>query len=90
MCRIRNTLRKWNYDIHEYEPYNIPDEWDCRYFNMDMTEIINCCQCGKEVKFGKCYSSHEVHTSTGFAYMVCEECHEVEMKREFGKKECTE
>ena len=75
-------LRKWNYNLDEYEPYNVPDEWHCRYFNMDMTDIINCCQCGKEVKFGKCYSSHEVHTSTGFGYAVCEECHEVEIIRE--------
>lgn len=21
-------LRKWNYQKHEYEPYEVPDEWD--------------------------------------------------------------
>ena len=73
-------LRKWNYDIHEYEPYSVPDEWDCRYSGFDMEEVINCCQCGKEVTFGECYSSQEVHSLMGFGYMVCEECHEVEMK----------
>lgn len=76
-------LRKWNYELQAYEPYEVSDEWDCRYFGNDMAEVINCCQCGKEVKFGKCYSSQEVHTSVGFGYMVCPECHEVEMKRQF-------
>lgn len=74
-------LRKWNYELQAYEPYEVSDEWDCRYVGNDMSEIINCCQCGKEVTFGKCYSSHEVHTAVGFGYMVCEECHEAEMKR---------
>jgi hypothetical protein len=75
------VLRKWNYDIHEYEPYSVPDEWDCRYNCNDLSEIINCCQCGKEIIFGYSYSSQEVHSLMGFGYMVCEECHEVEMKR---------
>lgn len=74
-------LRKWNYDIHEYEPYSVSDEWDCRYSGFDMSEIINCCQCGKEVTFGECYSSQEVHSLMGFGYMVCEECHKIETKR---------
>ena len=83
-------LRKWNYELREYEPYEVSDEWDCKWYGTDMAEVINCCQCGKEVKFGKCYSSQEVHTAVGFGYMVCPECHEVEMKRQFeeiGEKE---
>ena len=87
---MSNTLRKWNYDIHEYEPYYVSDEWDCRWYGTDMTKVINCCQCGKEITFGSAYSSLEVHTVMGFGYMVCNECHEVEMKRKFGKKECAE
>ena len=80
-------LRKWNYEKHEYEPYNVPDKWDCRYYWFDMTEIINCCQCGGKVTFGECYSSQEIHTSVGFGYMVCEECHNIEMERRTDKKE---
>ena len=76
-------LRKWNYDIHEYEFYNIPDEWDCRYYGNDMSEIINCCQCGKEIAFGDTYSSQEVHNFIGLGYSVCENCHEVETDRRF-------
>ena len=78
---MSNTLRKWNYDTHEYEPYNIPDEWCCKWYGTDMIKVINCCKCGKEITFGSAYSSLEVHTVMGFGYMVCEECHEVEMKR---------
>lgn len=82
------NIRKWNYDKHKYEPYNVPDEWECRYSGFDMSEIINCCQCGKEVMFGECYTSLEVHTSYGIGYMVCENCHDVEMRTRF--KECIE
>ena len=55
-----------------------------------MTKAINCCQCGKEITFGSTYSSQEVHTVMGFGYMVCNGCHEIEMKRKFGKKENAE
>ena len=48
---MRDTLRQWNYDIHEYESYYVPDEWDCRWYGTDMTKVINCCQCGKEPIF---------------------------------------
>lgn len=75
-------LRKWNYDVRSYEHYEVSDEWDCRYYGNDMSEMINCVQCGNKVRFGDCYSSQEVHTDMGFGYMVCEECHEVEMKRQ--------
>lgn len=79
------TLRKWNYETHKYEEYKTPTEWDCRYYGNDMSEIINCCQCGKETVFGDSFSSAEVHTLIGFGYMVCENCHDVEMKRKLGK-----
>lgn len=74
-------LRKWDYSTHQYEPYNISDEWDCRWYSDDMTKIINCCQCGKELIFENSYNSQEVHSLMGFGYMVCEQCHEIETKR---------
>lgn len=80
-------LRKWDYEKHEYEPYIVPDEWECRYSGFDMSEIINCCQCGKEVMFGECYTSLEVHTFYGIGYMVCENCHDVEMERKLCEQE---
>jgi hypothetical protein len=75
-------LKKWNYDKHEYEPYRVPKEWNCSCYSDDLQKIINCCQCGKETVYGYSFTSQEVHLH-GFAWMVCKECHEVEMKRRF-------
>lgn len=35
-------LRKWNNKEHKYEPYEIPDNWNCKTYSIDMKEIINC------------------------------------------------
>ena len=80
-------LKKWDYSTHSYRPYEIPDDWVCKYSGFNMSEIINCCQCGKEVTFGECYSSLEVHTSYGMGYMVCEDCHNKEIIRKQENKE---
>ena len=76
-------LKKWNYEKHVYEAYEIPDEWRVSVYETDMDMLVNCCQCGKEIKFGETYTSQEVHTNMGFGFVVCEECHECEMKRRF-------
>ena len=81
-------LRKWNYDEHRYEKYRVPNEWNCSCYSDDLQEKINCCQCGKEAIFGYSFVSQEVQTFAGFGYMVCKECHEVEMERKY--KERTE
>lgn len=77
-------LNKWNCDKHIYEVYEIPDEWRVKVYESDMDALVNCCQCGKEIKFGETYTSQEVHTEMGFGFVVCPECHESEMKRRFG------
>ena len=41
-------LKKWNVKEHEYEDYNVPDDWNVKTFSNDMDEIVNCCQCGKK------------------------------------------
>lgn len=74
-------LQKWNYKKHKYEDYEIPDEWNVKTYANGMEEIINCCQCGKKLKFGDSYTSLEVHTEMGFGYSVCEDCYEKEWKR---------
>lgn len=74
-------LKKWNYKISDYEDYNVPDEWNIKSYSGDMEEIINCVQCGKEVKVGETYTSLEVHTEIGFGFLVCSECYEKEHKR---------
>ena len=74
-------LNKWNYKTHKYNPYIVSDAWNCKTYSNDMNEIVNCPHCGKEIKFGDCYTSLEIHTNIGFGYAVCEECHQKEIER---------
>lgn len=68
-------LRKWNYDTHKYDDYEIPKDWNVKTYSDDMDEIVNCPHCGKQIKFGDGYTSMEIHTSVGFGYCVCHECY---------------
>lgn len=74
-------LNKWNNKTHEYEPYKIPDNWNCKTFSLNMNEIVNCPHCGKALEYGNTYTSKEIHTDIGFGYGVCEECYEEEWER---------
>ena len=74
-------LKKWNNKTAVYDDYNVLDEWKVKTYSGDMEEIINCAQCGKEVKVGETYTSLEVHTEVGFGYLVCPQCYEQEHKR---------
>ena len=74
-------LRKWNYKTHKYEPYEIPDEWNCKVYTDDMDEDVNCPHCGKKFKFGCGFTSKEIHTRIGFGYCVCYKCYQEEWKR---------
>ena len=76
------TLNRWNYDKQTYEPYDVPDNWNVKSYSDDMDEIVNCPHCGKEVTFGSCYTSREIHTPNGFGYAVCKKCYDVERTRE--------
>lgn len=73
-------LRKWNYETHEYDPYEIPDEWNVPLTTY-LDEIVNCPHCGKELKYGETYTSKEIHNNVGFGYGVCSECYEEEWER---------
>ena len=75
-------MQKWDFKTRKYEPYNIPEAWSCKTFSMDMDEIVNCPHCGREVTFGECYTSRQIHTEHGMGYAVCEECYEAEWEAE--------
>lgn len=74
------VLGKWNYETHEYDPYEIPDEWNVPLIT-ELEEIINCPHCGREVKYGETYTSKEIHNKVGFGYPVCDKCYEEEWER---------
>lgn len=75
-------LLKWNYRYQVYDSYEIPEDWNVKTFSNDMDEIVNCCQCGKAIKFGDGYTSKEVHTKAGMGYAVCEDCYSQEWERD--------
>ena len=75
------TLRKWNYEKQDYEPYEVPEEWEFVMCTDDMDKPTTCTHCGKSIPFGDTYTSMEIHTSMGFGYSVCEGCHEEEWAR---------
>ena len=75
------VYQKWNYETHKYDDYLVPDDKILKTYSNDMNEIVNCCQCLKEMTFGEGYTSMEVHTNMGFGYCVCGKCYEEEMQR---------
>lgn len=75
------TLNKWNYETRTYDKYEIPDDWNCKTYSLDMDEVVNCPHCGKELVFGIGYTSMEIHSKVGFGYIVCEDCYAEEGKR---------
>ena len=80
-------LKKWDYSTHSYRPYEIPDDWVCKWFTISMYEKINCCQCGKKIPYCKSYFSLEVSSSVGLGCAVCEGCYDKEIIRKQENKE---
>lgn len=79
-------MQKWNFNTREYEPYSVPANWNCKTYSVDMDEIVNCPHCGRQVAFGECYTSRQIHTEHGFGYAVCESCYEDEWRAERSTK----
>ena len=75
---MSKILRKWNYNTREYDPYEVPDDWNVRFYSDDMDEIVNCPHCGRALPFGETYTSHEIHTFAGMGFGVCPDCYEAE------------
>lgn len=78
---MSRVLRKWNYEKHDYELYEVPDDWKLILYTDDMDELTTCPHCGKQLPFGYTYTSMEIHTVGGFGYYVCECCYREEWKR---------
>lgn len=79
-------IPKWNYMEHKYDDHIIPNDWNCKTYSDDLNEIINCAQCGSQLKIGDSYCSVELHVPvSGFGYCVCERCHnkELETRKKF-------
>lgn len=68
-------IYKWNANKRDYEETERADDWKLPLFCDDMNEIINCVNCGREIPFGKGYTSRRWHTEHGFGYSECESCY---------------
>lgn len=70
-------LQKWDPGKHVYRPFNSP-ALKTILVTRDMSTLIDCAECGKEIEFGLSYTSRMIHTEIGFGYPVCEECYKKE------------
>lgn len=70
---------KWNYKTHSYDPYNPSHKLTLM---AELTDQVHCSACGKELPFGDCFTSKEIHTEMGLGYPVCEDCYNEEIARE--------
>lgn len=65
----------------EYDEYYVPDNLNIKLLTDNMNEIVNCSQCLKEVTYGSCFTSLEIHNHIGLGFPVCYECYREEWKR---------
>lgn len=75
-------VQKWNFETREYEPYEVPDNWNIKTYCKNMDEIIVCPHCGRKFTFGECYTSKQIHTRLGMGLAVCGECYTKECAEE--------
>ncbi len=76
------VAQKWNPYHRKYRPYVLPeDELKCSLLEDRMDKVIACAGCGRPVKYGESFSSLEIHTETGFGFMVCHMCIDQETER---------
>ncbi len=76
------TIRKWNFEKREYEDYVVPEGKVPMFYSTDMNELGNCASCGRDIKYGDCYTSRQLHTLSGMGYSVCPDCHAKEVRKE--------
>lgn len=80
-------LQKWDFNKHEYLPFEVPDDREVVLYSPNMERPIDCTGCGKHMTYGKGYTSRTIHTQAGLGYPVCDECYEIEWKDERESKD---
>lgn len=66
---------KYSRETDALTEYQVPDNWKLPLMSYDMDETINCVRCGKEMTFGKGYTSRTFFNKGGFGYYECEQCY---------------
>jgi hypothetical protein len=78
-------LRKWNFETKKYEPFDSPAT-KVSLYSEDMSEEIDCTNCGRRMTYGDGLTSRTIHTAIGLGFPVCQECYDVEFKNEEAAK----
>lgn len=73
-------LWKWDKRQHRYLPFGIPNDRKVGVYREDLTERVDCANCGRRMVFGESFTSLTIHTPMGIGYAVCEQCHREEVK----------
>lgn len=72
--------KKWNAFTRVYEPYDLPT--GAVMYSNNLDRLIMCAQCSDVLKYGKGYTSKQIHNNNGLGYCVCERCYVQEWKEE--------
>ena len=57
---MRTIMKKWNYETHQYEEYKVPSDWNVSMYETDMKKVVNCAECGKQIKYGESFTSQHL------------------------------
>lgn len=68
-------VQKYLPDKKKYINYKIPDEWKISLYCENLDDKVNCVSCGKELSFGKTFTSRTFHNAFGIGYCECEKCY---------------
>ena len=73
-------LWKWDFRRHEYRPFGVPNDRKVRAWCADLSEKIDCANCGRSITFGESLTSLTIHTHMGIGFAVCKACQDEEIK----------
>lgn len=61
-------MQKWNAEKGEYEPYSVPEGWDCPLFCADMQRVVNILD---SADFDNMISENEIGEDCGLRESMC-------------------
>lgn len=64
---------RWNEDEENYHVFSVPDR--ASTYEADLDTKVSCANCGKEIEFGKGFTSRNIHNGAGLGYAVCTACY---------------
>jgi hypothetical protein len=73
-------LQKWDFNLHEYLPYEVPNDKNIVLFSRDMELRLDCTNCFRVMVYGHSYTSLTIHNELGLGYPVCADCYAAEEK----------